>query len=259
MEACVTLRLVEQVAILTLNRPDKMNALSLATLEQLAAHLEQVREDARVRVVVITGAGEKAFSAGADLKERLNYTEQQTRHFIRTIRETFLLVEQFPRPTLAMINGLALGGGLELALSCDIRVMSSSAQVGLTETRLAIIPGAGGTQRLTRLVGRGRAKELIFTGRKVGADEALALGIVERIAAPEQLEASTLALADEICLAGPIALTQAKFAIDRGGECDLATGLELEGKAYEVLLHTEDRREALVAFSEKRRPQFKGR
>lgn len=259
MESLVHLELEGQVAFLTIQRAERMNALSLGTLEQLSALLDQVRDDSAVRVVVLSGAGEKAFSAGADLKERIGMTEAETRRFIRTIRETFVKVEQLPKPTIAMINGLALGGGLELALSCDIRVMSESALVGLTETRLAIIPGAGGTQRLSRLVGRGRAKELIFTGRRVGAAEALSLGIVERVASADGLRAAVLALAGEICLAGPVALTQAKFAIDKGYEVDLATGLEIEGKAYEVLIPTADRREALVAFQEKRPPRFEGR
>jgi enoyl-CoA hydratase/carnithine racemase len=248
-----------QVAVLTLVRPERMNALSLGTLEQLSAYLDDARDDDQVRVVIVTGAGEKAFSAGADLKERIDMTDAETRRFIRTIRETFVKLEQLSKPTIAMINGLALGGGCELALSCDIRVMADSAVIGLTETRLAIIPGAGGTQRLARLVGRGRAKELIFTGRRVSAAEALSLGLVERVVPALELRSACLALADEIGLAGPLALTQAKFAIDKGYEVDLATGLEIEGKAYEVLLPTADRREALQAFKEKRRPDFKGR
>lgn len=259
VEELVLLEKVGRVAILTLNRAERMNALSLPTLERLSERLEEVRDDAEVRVVVVTGAGEKAFSAGADLKERLGFTEAQTRRFIRMIRETFVKLEQLPKPTIAMVNGLALGGGCELALSCDIRVMADSAVIGLTETRLAIIPGAGGTQRLPRLVGRGRAKELIFSGRRVAADEALQLGMVERVAPAGELRDAVLSLAGEICLAGPLALTQAKFAIDKGSEVDLATGLEIEGKAYEVLLPTEDRREALVAFQAKRAPEFKGR
>ena len=259
MEALVDLTREGPVAVLTLNRAERMNALSLPTLEQLAGHLETLRDDSSVRVVILTGAGEKAFCAGADLKERLSMTEVETRRFVRTIRDTFTKVEQFPRPTIAMINGLALGGGLELALSCDLRVMSQTAVVGLTECRLAIIPGAGGTQRLPRLIGKGRAKELIFTGRRVAAAEALSLGICERVAAPEALREACLALAGEICQSAPLALVQAKFAMDRGTEVDLATGLEIEGKAYEVLLPTADRREALLAFQEKRPPRFEGR
>lgn len=255
----VSLEKIGQVALLTLQRVERMNALSLPTLQQLSRLLDAVRDDASVRVVMITGAGDKAFSAGADLKERLGMTEAETRQFIRTIRSTFVQVEQLPKPTIALINGLALGGGCELALSCDIRIMADTAVIGLTETRLAIIPGAGGTQRLPRLVGKGRAKELIFTGRRVASGEALTLGMVEKVVPAAELQAAGLAMAADIGLAGPLALTQAKFAIDHGVEVDLATGLDLEGKAYEVLLPTEDRREALVAFQEKRKPDFKGR
>ena len=255
----ITQERVGQVMILTLNREDRMNALSFPLLLELSQTLETLIDDADARVLIITGAGDRAFCAGADLKERLGMSEVETRRYIRTIRETFVKVENFPRPTLAMINGLALGGGCELSLACDLRMMSRSARIGLTETRLAIIPGAGGTQRLPRLIGKGRAKELIFTGRQLDAQSAYDIGLVERIVEPEALRTTALALADEICLAGPLALVQAKFAIDHGLEVGLADGLAIEGKAYEVLLPTQDRREALEAFSQKRKPNFQGR
>lgn len=255
----ITQERVGKVVFLTLNRADRMNALSFPLLLELQAALDELIDDADARVLVLTGAGDKAFCAGADLKERLGMSELETRRYIRTIRETFVKVENFPRPTVAMINGLALGGGCELSLCCDLRFMSRSARIGLTETRLAIIPGAGGTQRLPRLIGKGRAKELIFTGRQLDAQAALDLGLVERVVEPEALRDACLALAEEMCLAGPLALIQAKFAIDRGLEIDLADGLALEGKAYEVLLPTLDRKEALEAFTQKRKPEFQGR
>ncbi len=248
-----------QTLILTLNRPERMNAVSMGLLQALLQALDDIESDPSIRVVILTGAGDRAFCAGADLKERRTMSEAQVRRFLRDIRHAFSRLETLSRPTIAAVNGLALGGGCELALTCDIRVMSEHATMGLTETRLAIIPGAGGTQRLSRLVGKGRAKEMIFTGRKVPAGEALAIGLCERVAAPDQLLNECLTLADEMCLAGPLALTQAKFAIDKGYEVDLSTGLDIEAKAYEVLLPTEDRTEALRAFQEKRKPQFQGK
>ncbi len=247
------------VVYLTICRPERMNALSLPTLEAFAAHVDALLPDRSARVLVVRGEGEKAFCAGADLKERRTMNDEETRRFIRTIRSTFRALELFPRPTIAMINGLALGGGCELALSCDIRIMSETATIGLTETRLAIIPGAGGTQRLARLVGPGRAKEMIFTGRRCSAADALRIGLVEQVCAPEDLADAVRAMAEAICKGGPVALEQAKFAVNRGLEVDLDTGLAIEGKAYEVLLPTEDRQEALRAFAEKRPPRFQGR
>ncbi len=248
-----------QVLVVTLNRPERMNAVSMNLLQSLLETLDAVASDPSIRVVIMTGAGDRAFCAGADLKERKFMTGAQTRDFLRRIRYAFSRLETLDRPTIAAVNGLALGGGCELALTCDIRVMSETAAMGLTETRLAIIPGAGGTQRLSRLVGKGRAKEMIFTGRKVPAQEALQIGLCERVSPPARLMATCLELAEEMCLAGPLALTQAKFAIDKGYDVDLNTGLDIESKAYEVLLPTEDRREALKAFQEKRKPHFLGK
>ncbi len=255
----VTMTREGRTTILTLNRPERMNAISMGLVQGLLDALEAIESDSRTRVVVVTGAGSKAFCAGADLKERRTMTEEQTRGFLRKLRLALTRLQDLDRPTIAAVNGVALGGGCELALTCDIRVMSETASMGLTETRLAIIPGAGGTQRLPRLVGLGRAKEMIFTGRRVGAEEALGIGLCERVAPPESLIPECLELAEAMCQAGPLALTQAKFAIDKGFDVDLNTGLDIEGKAYEVLLPTEDRREALRAFQEKRAPNFKGR
>ncbi len=249
----------DQVAILTLNRPDVMNSFNFGMLRALKAKMEALRFDSDVRVVIVTGAGGKAFCAGADLKERATLSEVQVKEFILTIRGLFSFIEELPKPVIAAVNGIALGGGTELALACDLRLASSTATMGLTETRLAIIPGAGGTQRLPRLVGRGKAKELIFTGRRVDAQEALQIGLVNQVCAPDALLDSCLALAAMICETGPIAIEQAKYAINRGLETDIHTGLAIESNAYWITIPTEDRLEGLAAFREKRKPIYKGR
>ncbi len=247
------------VAIVTLNRPQVMNAINFDMLLSLRERMENLQSDPEVRVVIITGAGEKAFCAGADLKERAGFNEQQVREYIHTIRSLFSFVEALNKPVIAAINGVALGGGTELALACDIRVASSESAMGLTETRLAIIPGAGGTQRLPRLIGRGRAKELIFTGRKVDAGEALEIALVNRVWPPGSLMAECMRMARMICENGPVAVQQAKYAINHGMETDLSTGLAIESSAYWVTIPTEDRLEGLAAFREKRKPVYKGR
>lgn len=249
----------DQVALLTLNRPDVMNAFNFAMLECLKKRVEAIRYDPEVRVVIITGAGDRAFCAGADLKERLTYSERQVKEFIFTIRNLFTSIEYLNKPVIAAVNGVALGGGTELALACDLRIAAENAFLGLTETRLAIIPGAGGTQRLPRLVGRGKAKELIFTGRRVGAKEALDIGLVNKICPAGSLLDECRAMAAMICETGPIAIEQAKYAINYGLESDLNTGLAIESNAYWVTIPTEDRLEGLAAFREKRKPVYKGR
>jgi enoyl-CoA hydratase/carnithine racemase len=248
----------DQVAILTINRPEVYNCLNLATLLAMREQLGEIALDRDIRAVIVTGAGEKAFCSGADLKERRTMTEQQVQQYIRTIRDTFTELERLPKPVIAAINGVALGGGTELALACDLRVMSETAQMGLTETSLGIIPGAGGTQRLPRIVGKAKAKELIFTARKVGAEEALAIGLVNRVVPAGEALSAALELARQITENAPIALAQAKYAIDFGLEADLATGLAIESNAYQVLIPTKDRLEGLAAFKEKRKPVYRG-
>ncbi|MBW1989223.1 MAG: enoyl-CoA hydratase [Deltaproteobacteria bacterium] len=249
----------EKAVILTLNRPDQRNAFDFAMLRALKEEVDAVRFDADVRVVIITGAGDKAFCAGADLKERATLTETQVREFIFTIRNLFSDIENLPKPVIAAVNGAAFGGGTELALACDIRIAADTATLGLTETRLAIIPGAGGTQRLPRLIGRGKAKELIFTGARVPAEEALKIGMVERVVPAGKLLDEALSLAGDICRGGPIAIAQAKYAINHGLETDIATGLAIESNAYWITIPTEDRLEGLAAFREKRKPVYKGK
>jgi len=248
----------DRVATLTLNRPEVMNSFNFTMLHALRDAVEALRFDTDIRVVIVTGAGDRAFCAGADLKERATLGPLQVKEFIFTIRNVFTSIELLNKPVIAAVNGIALAGGTELALACDIRIASADASMGLTETRLAIIPGAGGTQRLPRLVGRGRAKELIFTGRRVEAQEALQIGLVNQVCPPEGLMDACRKMAAMICETGPIAIEQAKFAINQGLETDLQTGLAIESNAYWVTIPTKDRLEGLASFREKRAPVYKG-
>ena len=245
--------------ILTLNRPEARNALNSKLLQELELAIDEASLSADLRVLLITGGGDRAFCAGADLKERLTMSESEVRSFLSAIRRLFVKIEELSLPVIAAINGFALGGGTELALACDLRVAVADATLGLTETRFAIIPGAGGTQRLPRLIGIPLAKELIYTGRQLSAQEALAKGLVNRIAPRDKLMEVCLELAGEIAKAGPIALAQAKFAINKGQDVELHTGLAIEASAYETCIPTEDRIEGLEAFREKRQPVYKGR
>ncbi len=247
------------VAVWTLNRPEVMNSLDFSLLHALGEAVRAVRFNASVRVVIITGAGEKAFCAGADLKERATLAPEKVVEYIQTIRTLFSAIEDLNKPVIAAVNGIALGGGTELALAADIRIASETASMGLTETRLAIIPGAGGTQRLPRLVGKGKAKEMIFMGKRISAKEALDIGLVNQVTPAADLLAAAREMAQTITEAGPIALEQAKYAINKGLETDLATGLAIESNAYRVTIPTEDRLEGLTAFREKRKPVYKGK
>jgi enoyl-CoA hydratase/carnithine racemase len=258
-EEVLLLKEEEGVVTLTLNRPEVMNSLNFALLYALRDKLESVRFRREVRVVIFIGAGDKAFCSGADLKERTTLPPEKVREYIFTIRNLFTAIEELNKPVIAAVNGIALGGGTELALASDIRIASKNASMGLTETRLAIIPGAGGTQRLPRLVGRGKAKELIFTGRRVDAEEALRIGLVNQVCEPKDLLEECRKLAAMICETGPIAIEQAKYAINHGLETDIATGLAIESNAYWVCIPTEDRLEGLAAFKEKRKPVYKGK
>lgn len=249
----------DQIAYVTLNRPESMNALNYDMLVELEQIIQSIRVTPTIRVVIFTGAGERAFSVGADLKERKQLTDQQVKRTIYKIGEVFTMIENLPQPTISMINGFAFGGGMELALACDFRFVADTALIGLTETSLAIIPGAGGTQRLPRLIGESKALELILTARKLSAAEALTYGIATRIVPIGNLLLDTTKFAHLILKNGPIAVQQAKFAIKQGMNVDLQTGLAIERKAYELTIPTEDRIEALAAFADKRKPVFKGR
>ncbi|MCC6334089.1 MAG: enoyl-CoA hydratase/isomerase family protein [Myxococcales bacterium] len=238
-----------------INGEARRNALSRAMVNELASHVARVSRGHEVRAVVLSGAGDKAFCAGADLKERATMSEPEVRDFLGTLRRAFRSLEKSDCVFVAFLNGAALGGGTELALCCDLRVMASGAELGLTEVKLGIIPGAGGTQRLPRLIGAGPAKELILTGRRVGAQEAQRLGLVSRVGTLDD----ALELAKAVCANAPIAVGAAKHAIADGAHLDLDAALEVEGRHYQRVLGTEDRLEGLKAFAEKRAPVFQGR
>ncbi|RSK26267.1 enoyl-CoA hydratase [Bacillus sp. HMF5848] len=247
----------EHIAIITLNRPEAANALSIQLLHELIDLVEQIHYDSSVRCVILTGAGENVFCAGADLKERAGMGDEDVKKHVALIRKAIDTVEKLPQPVICAINGAAFGGGLELALACDIRIAVANAKLGLTETSLGIIPGAGGTQRLPRLIGTGKAKELIFTAAKINAKTAQQLGVVEQVV-QEGAISNALILAEQISRNAPLALIHAKLAINKGIECDLETGLAIEEMAYEQIIRTNDRIEGLRAFREKRPPEYKG-
>ncbi|MES1172560.1 MAG: enoyl-CoA hydratase-related protein [Bacteroidota bacterium] len=244
-------------AWITLSRPDAANALSRAMVDELGDVVVGLAADRALRAVVITGAG-KAFCAGADLKERLGMAVDETRVFLDELGGTLNALGALPCPVIAALNGAAFGGGFELALACDLRLAAEGAAMGLVEARLGIIPGAGGTQRLARIVGVARAKELILTGRRIDAAAAQALGIVSKVVPRADLEAAADDLVDEIVACAPLAIAEAKAAIDSGIALTLAGGLALERRHYEVVLNSADRDEGLRAFAEKRRPVFRG-
>jgi len=246
------------VATITLNRPGAANSLSMELAAAIGHAFSSVRHEEGVRVVVLTGAG-KAFCAGADLKERVKMSFEETRSFLRSLNSVIDAVAAFPRPVIAAINGAAFGGGLELALACDFRIAAEGAELGLVETRLGIIPGAGGTQRLARVAGVAVAKELVLTGRRIGAARAKELGVVGEVVPGAELGAAAARLAAELAGAGPLAVTQAKKAIDGGFDLPLPAALAHERDCYEVVLESEDRNEGLRAFVEKRPPHFTGK
>lgn len=249
----------EGIELWTIDGESRRNAISRAMLNELEALVTRVSGGRDVRAVVITGAGDKAFCAGADLKERATMSEAEVRTFLDQLRRTFRALEQSDCIFIAAINGVAFGGGTELALACDLRVAAPAAELGLTEVKIGIIPGGGGTQRLSRLIGPGRAKDLILTGRRLNAAEAFSFGVVNRLAPEGRLVETALALAQAIVENAPIAVSTAKHAIDEGLSLDLDAALKLELEKYERVLATEDRLEGLRAFAEKRPPKFKGR
>ncbi|MEA0562048.1 enoyl-CoA hydratase [Lysinibacillus irui] len=251
--------LEESVGLITLSRPEAANAMSVQLLRELSDTLDQMNGDPAVRVVLLTGEGEKAFCAGADLKERKGMSDRQVKQIVQLIGSTVAKVETLAQPVIAVLNGVAFGGGLELALACDLRIAATHVQLGLTETSLGIIPGAGGTQRLPRLIGLGKAKELIYTARRLNAEEAKNYGIVEHVYEGHEVMEKAQQLALEMAKNAPLSLVQAKVAINQGVEVDLATGLKIESLAYSALIPTEDRLEGLLAFQEKRTPQYSGK
>lgn len=248
------------VVVWTIDRESRMNSLSRPLLLAFGKLTREAATNESVKAIVITGRGEKAFCAGADLKERQGMTDNDIRVQVELYRSELGPLDRSPKPVVAALNGVAFGGGLELALVCDLRVAAAHAQVGLPETTLGIIPGAGGTQRLPRVVGEARAKEMILLGRRLSAAEALSWGLVNRVTpAGTNVVDDAIAFVAPIAHGAPIAQRAALEAIDRSFDATLELGLELEKVSYDKVLVSEDRREALAAFAEKRRPVFKGR
>ncbi len=247
-----------RIALITINRPDKLNALNIQTRRELAEMLETLRDDEEIRVAVITGAGEKSFVAGADISEFEARTALEQRRVMRA-KSIFTAAEDFPKPIIAMINGYCLGGGCELALACDIRIASDRARFGQPEINLGIIPGGGGTQRLTRLIGEGKAMQMILTGEMIDAQEAYRLGLVNEVYPADQLEAKTMELANKIAEKSPVALMMAKTAVKNAARMNLREGLEQEIDLFALCFSSEDKEEGVRAFLEKRKPEFKGR
>lgn len=247
------------VHTITVNRPDKLNALNRDTLNELTIAFAQAAQDDAVRVVVLAGAGEKAFVAGADISEMNGYTSVQAQGFSRTGQRLMSSIERLGKPIIARIQGFALGGGMELAMACHLRVASEKAKFGQPEINLGLIPGFGGTQRLLRLAGRSAALELCLTGAPIGAQRAYELGIVTRVVAPEALDEAVNALADQLAAAAPLAAAGILDAVLQGGETSIDQGLEFETQGFALAFSTEDMREGTTAFLEKRKAMFKGK
>lgn len=241
-----------------LNRPERLNALNQDLVNGLRKELQDHRDNSDVRVVVFRGIG-KAFCSGADLKERKDMSEADTEEFVNLLRKTFFYIFKYPKPTIACINGFAYGGGLELAMACDLRVSVESTMIGLTETSLGIIPGAGGTQYLSHLLGLAKAKEMIFCATKMEAIEALHFGLINKLYTKESLDEKTQFLGKKIARNAPLAVQAAKKALNSGFKDFMEKGLKTEGKSYGTVLSSEDRIEGLNAFKEKRTPRFRGK
>ncbi len=255
----VSYEVKDRIARLTINRPEKLNALDHATVRAIGGAVAAAGEDQAVGILIVTGAGEKAFVAGADINELATQTPVEGAAYARAGQETFGRLEALDKPSIAAINGYALGGGLELALACTLRVASETARLGLPETSLAIIPGYGGTQRLSRLVGRSRALEMILTAEPIDALEAHRIGLVNRVVPPGELLVAAESMARTILSRGPLALRYAMKAVHGGLDAPLAQGLALEAVLFGLTCSTEDMREGTRAFLEKRKPSFRGR
>ena len=244
---------------ITVNRPDKLNALNAATLDALQAAFDAAATDDAVRVVVLTGAGPKAFVAGADIAEKADLRPTEGRDFSLRGQRLMRSIETLPKPVVAMVNGFALGGGLELAMGCHLRIAADTAKVGQPEIGLGLIPGFGGSQRLLRLAGRAATLELCLLGAPVTAERALQLGIVNRVVPAAELEAETLKVATQLAASAPLALRATLDVVNIGGECGIEEGLQYETAQFGLMFATDDMREGTRAFMERRKPTFTGR
>ena len=249
---------LEGIEVWTIDGEARRNALSRAMVRELQENLARIREDRALRCVVITGKGDKAFCAGADLKERVSMSADDVHHFHESLRAAFRGIESAAQAFVAALNGAALGGGLEMALACDLRVATEGVEMGLPEVGLGIIPGGGGTVRLPRAIGVARAKDLILTGRRVGAAEAFSMGLISRVAPGDTLREVALETAGMIARNAPVSIRQAKRAIDGALHLGIDEALGFENRMYQACLGTKDRVEALRAFAEKRKPVFTG-
>ncbi|WP_374011903.1 enoyl-CoA hydratase-related protein [Pseudoxanthomonas koreensis] len=249
----------DSVRVLTIDRPERLNALDRDTLEALDAAFAAAADDPQVRVVVLTGAGPKAFVAGADIAQMAALTPIQAHEFSTLGQRLMRRIERLPKPVIAMVNGYALGGGLELAMACHLRIAADMARLGQPEVNLGLIPGFGGTQRLLRLAGRAAALELCLLGTPIDAARALQLGVVNRVVAAAELEAETMSVAAQLAAAAPLALRGILDAVLAGGECPIEEGLQFETARFGLLFASEDMREGSAAFLEKRKPQFRNR
>jgi enoyl-CoA hydratase len=247
------------VATLTLNRPEALNAFSKDVAEEVFLALEDVRNDENVRVLIFTGAGEKAFSTGADIKAMVGMTALKARELSLLGEKLCLALENLEKPVIAAISGYALGGGLEVAMSCDLRLASENARLGQTEINIGLIPGWGGTQRLTRMVGRTKAKELVFTGKMIDAKTAEQLGLVNMVVPADKFREMVRQYASELATKAPVALKVAKAVINKGADISLDSALALEREGFGVVASSEDLKEGVSAFTEKRKPAFKGK
>jgi len=257
--ANILLEVAGGVATLTVNRPDKLNALNAATLSEMELAFEHCRTSESVRALIVTGAGEKAFVAGADIRELAQMTPLGAKELAYRGQQVLARLEHMGKPTVAMINGFALGGGLELALACNLRTASTGARLGLPEVSLGIIPGYGGTQRLARVAGPAVAREWILTGDQFSAEEAHRVGVINRLFAPPELRAGTMKLIESILSRGPVAVRFAIEAINRGSNIPQREGEILECDLFGLAASTEDMREGMAAFLEKRKPNFRGK
>jgi len=253
------LEVQDGIGIVSINRPKALNALNAATIHELDKMFAELEKNDTVKVVIVTGAGEKSFVAGADITEMQHMTAIEGRSWGKLAQAVFNKIENLPKPVIAAVNGYALGGGCELAMACDIRIASEKAKFGQPEVSLGIPPGFGGTQRLPRLVGKGRAKELLFTGDMIDSAEAYRIGLVNKVVAQEELLAAAKTMAEKIMTRGPVAVALCKAAVNEGMDVDLESGVAYEAELFGLCFATTDQKEGMAAFVEKRKASFVGK